>query len=133
MNLPQPRQAPTVDLEAAFARSVADQKEWERRAGEAQAKAAHAYARLIDHATGSDSGQARRIAQFIAAAYNGHDYAFDLFDLRALDVEISDDVLACMDALRWGKLDLHHLIPNGDEMVRNILRTWVPRKISPEE
>lgn len=133
MSLPQPRQAPTVDAAAAFAQLDADQKEWARRATEAQSKAAHAYARLIDHAMGTDSGQARRIAQFIAAAYNGHDYAFDLFDLRALDVEISDDMLACMDALRWGKLDLHNLIPNGDQKVRDVIRSWTPRKISSEE
>lgn len=132
MSLPPPRPAPSVDALAAFAQLNADQQAWARRAAEAQSKAAQAYARLIDHATRSDTGQARRIAQFIAATYNGHAYAFDLFDLRALDVDISDDMLVCMDALRWGKLDLHNLVPNGDAKVRSIIKDWAPRKISAE-
>ncbi len=100
---------------------------------EAQAKAAHAYARLIDIAAGSDTGQAARLAQFVAATYNGNAYAFNLFDLRTLDVPISDDMLACIDALRWGKADLYKLVPDGDAKVKGILRDWNLRKIAASE
>ena len=51
---------------------------------------------------------------FIAAAYNGDAFPFDLFELRAVDEAISDDMLLCIDALRWGQTDLHSLVPDGD-------------------
>jgi hypothetical protein len=34
--------------------------------------------------------------------------------LRAFDVAISDDMLYCLDALRWGRADLHTLVPDHD-------------------
>lgn len=85
---------------------MAKQDEWERRATQAQGCAAQAYERLMTIAERSDTGQACRIAQFIAGTYNGQ-FHFDLFDLRAMDVSIGDDMLACLDALRWGKADLY--------------------------
>ena len=56
---------------------------WAIRTRDAQAKAAQAYARLLALAEERDSGQIRRIAQFIASTYNGGAFPFDLFDLRA--------------------------------------------------
>jgi hypothetical protein len=67
----------------------------EARASEATAKGAQAFARLLDLAEQQDSGQIARIARFVAATYNGQDFPFDLFELRALDVDISDDMLLC--------------------------------------
>lgn len=133
MNLPKPTPAPEIDMSAVIAQLGADQQEWTRRTAEAQAKAAHAYARLIDIAASSDTGQAARVAQFVAATYNGNAYAFNLFDLRTLDVPISDDMLTCMDALRWGKADLYKLVPDGDAKVKGILRDWKLRKITASE
>jgi hypothetical protein len=129
MNLPKPQPAQPIDRTQLLAQLGAEQRDWERRAMEAQAKAAQAYARLIDTATKIDSGQSARVAQFIAATYNGHAYAFDLFDLRTLDVSISDDMLICMDALRWGKADLYTLVPDGDAKVKALLSNWSPKKI----
>ena len=100
------------------------QEQWARRAAEAQSKAAHAYARLIELAETRDSGQIRRIVEFIAATYNGQVFRFDPFDLRAVDVEISDDMLVCLDALRWGKADLYKLVPDGDRRVRAVIEAW---------
>jgi uncharacterized membrane protein len=100
------------------------QREYAARTQAAQAAAAQALARLIALAERSDSGQASRIAQFIAATYNGNAYTFDLFDLRAVDVEISDDMLSCLDALRWGKSDLYHLVPDGDRRIQSLCATW---------
>lgn len=131
MNLPPPRPASKTDAASLFAQLDADQKEWSRRAAEAQAKAAQAYARLIDIAASSDTGQASRVAQFIAATYNSNQYVFDLFALRPLDVPISDDMLTCLDALRWGKADLYKLVPDGDAKVKCILRDWDLRRITP--
>jgi hypothetical protein len=124
MNLPKPQQAQSLEASDVFAQLDAAQKEWSQRASVAQAQAAHAYARLIDIAEHSDTGQASRVASFLAATYNGHAYSFDLFDLRALDVPISDDMLIALDALRWGRSDLHNLIPDGESKVRRILKAW---------
>jgi len=101
-----------------------DMRKWADRAAKAQAAGAEAYARLLRQAEEGSSGQAARIARFIAATYNGTAFPLDLFELRAVDVEISDDMLLCLDALRWGKSDLYNLIPNGDERIRAMIKDW---------
>ena len=83
------------------------------RKGEATAKGGHAYQRLLQPAGTRDSGQVRRVALFVAATYNGEAFPFDLFELRAVEA-IGDDMLPCIDALRWGQSDLHSLVPDGD-------------------
>jgi hypothetical protein len=101
-----------------------DLDEWARRANEAQSAAAQAYARLLNLAETRDSGQIRRVAQFIASTYDGATFPFDLFELRALDVAISDDMLVCLDALRWGKADLYKLVPDGGRRVKAVCASW---------
>jgi len=99
-------------------------EEYAQRATAAQAKAAHAFERLLALAETRDSGQIARVVRFLASTYNGKAFPFDLFELRAVDVEISDDMLACLDALRWGKADLFKLVPNGDKRVRAVIDSW---------
>ena len=94
------------------------------RKGEATAKGGHAYQRLLQIAETRDSGQVHRIALFIAATYNGEAFPFDLFELRAVDEAISDDMLLCIDALRWGQADLYRLVPDGDRRVRAVIEKW---------
>ena len=94
------------------------------RKGEATAKGGHAYQRLLQLAETRDSGQVRRVVLFIAAAHNGEAFPFDLFELRAVDEAISDDMLLCIDALRWGQADLHSLVPDGDRRVRAVIEQW---------
>ena len=94
------------------------------RSSEATAKGGQAYARLLAMAETRNSGQIRRIAQFIASTYNGDAFRFDLFELRGLDVEVSDDMLLCLDALRWANADLYRLIPDGDQRVKAVIELW---------
>ena len=94
------------------------------RSGQATAQGGQAYARLLALAETRHSGQIARIARFIASTYNGEAFPFDPFDLRGLDLEISDDMLLCLDALRWGRTDLHSLIPDGDRRVRAVIELW---------
>ena len=54
---------------------------------------AQAFARLLKLAETRDSGQIPRIARFLAATYNGQAFQFDLFELRAVDIAISNDML----------------------------------------
>jgi hypothetical protein len=44
--------------------------------------------------------------------------------LRAVDIAISDDMLCCLDALRWGRADLHTLVPDGGARVRSVIDCW---------
>jgi hypothetical protein len=79
---------------------------------------------VVEVAERYDSGQARRVAGFLASTFNGDAYPFDLFELRALDVALADDALACIDALRWGKADLYKLIPDGERRMAAVLTSW---------
>jgi hypothetical protein len=100
------------------------EREWASRSSAAQAAAAQAFERLLALTERHDSGQVRRVARFLASTYNGEAFPFDLFELRAVDVEISDDMLICLDALRWGKADLYKLVPDGDQRVRAAIEAW---------
>ena len=91
------------------------------RSGEATAEGGEAYARLLTLAETHNFGQIPRIAKFIASTYNGDAFAFDLFELRALDIEISDDMLLCIDALRWGRANLYSLVPDDDKRVKAVI------------
>ncbi|MBL8302439.1 MAG: hypothetical protein JNM26_06670, partial [Ideonella sp.] len=46
---------------------------------------------------------------------------FDLYELRTVGKAIGDDMLLCLDALRWGRADPHTLVPDGDRRVRAVL------------
>lgn len=98
--------------------------EWASRADDATRQGAQAFARLLRLAEERHSGQIQRVARFIAAAYNGQAFPLDPFELRAVDVPISDDMLRCLDALRWGRADLHTLVPDGDARVRAVIERW---------
>lgn len=116
--------APSIDHDAFMAMRRADDEEWLRRANAAQAQAAHAFARLLKIAEESDTGQARKIALFIAGTFNGRSYPFDLYELRSLDVSIGDDMLICLDALRWARADLFKLVPDGESRVEAMIGNW---------
>lgn len=91
---------------------VRQQAEWDFRANEAAANAGRAFEQLLSLVeTGRDTGQVRAVAAFIAAVVGLH--RFDIYDLRALDVDLSDDVLVCIDAIRWRKSHLADLVHDG--------------------
>src|SRR5512134_3034988 len=83
------------EIEAAF-------DEYQSRSRAARAAGAQAFGRLLRLAEERDSGQIVRVVRFLAATYNGQAFPYDVFELRAVDVAISDDMLAYLDALRWG-------------------------------
>lgn len=97
--------------------------DFESRGRAATAAAAQALARLLELAETRESGQVRHIAAFLGAAWNGSRH-FDLYALRAVDVAISDDMLAVLDGLRWGKLAIGDLVPRGDARIQAALESW---------
>ena len=108
---------PLEEIEAAL-------DEYQTRSRAATAAGAQAFARLLHLAEERDSGQIGRVARFLAATYNAQAFPFDVFELRAVDVAISDDMLQCLDALRWGHADLHTLVPDGDRRMQAIIARW---------
>ena len=69
------------------------------------------------------TGQAGRLVRFLAALYNGYDYAFDLTELRALDTALAN---ACLDYLnydRLGQQEVHHHLSGGERE----LQGWIER------
>lgn len=100
------------------------EREWSERAQKAQAAAAQAYERLLTLTEKSSSGQVRRGAYFVAATFDGQTFPLDLFELRAVDVAIADDMLACLDALRWGRSDLYKLVPDGHSRILRMCEAW---------
>ncbi len=101
-----------------------DSESMQLRKSQATAQGGQAFLRLLTLAETGESGQARTVARFIASTYNGQDFPFDLYDLRLVDIAISDDMLTCLDALRWAQADLHTLVPDGDRRVRAVLAHW---------
>ena len=97
---------------------------FDTRSRQATQAGAQAFARLLELAEVRDSGQIRRIAGFLAATYNGQAFPLDPFELRSVDIAISDDMLCCLDALRWGRADLHTLVTDGDARVRAVIDRW---------
>jgi len=85
---------------------------------------AEAFARLLELAEERDSGQIQRVARFLASVYNGHAFQLDPFELRSVDIAISDDMLCCLDALRWARADLHTLVSDGDARMRAVIDRW---------
>jgi hypothetical protein len=78
---------------------------------------------FIETAIRQAGGQARPLVQFLVALYNGHDYAFDLTELRALDTELAN---ACLDYLnydRLGRQEVHHHLSGG----ATELQHWIER------
>ena len=67
------------------------------------------------------TGQAGKLVRFLAAIYNGYDFAFDLTELRALDTELAN---ACLDYLsydRLAKAEVHRHLAGGDKE----LKRWI--------
>ncbi len=94
-----------------------------QRATDATLVGAEAFDRLLCLAESRQSGQIRRIALFIGACWNGCRH-FDFYDFRSLDVEIGDDMMAVLDALRWAKVSVEDLAPNGYKRIVNVLEIW---------
>lgn len=108
----------------AFNEIDRQEREWQDRSRVAQTEATEAFSRLLCLAEAHDSGQIRTIAKFIASTFDSSTFPFDLFDLRTVDVNISDDMLICLDALRWGKADLYKLVPDGHQRVLDVCAAW---------
>lgn len=95
-----------------------------RRPDHATEAGAAGFARLLILAEDRSSGQIARVAACLASTYNGQAFPLDPFELRAVDIDIGDDMLRCLDALRWARADLHTLVPDGDARLQRVIQRW---------
>jgi hypothetical protein len=76
---------------------------------------------LREHPT---TGQAGRLARFLAGVYNGSDYPFDLTELRGLDTALAN---ACLDYLNYDRLakrEVHHHLAGGDRALHQWIKDY---------
>lgn len=78
--------------------------------------------RLLCIAERSIAGQASSVAEFIASM-QGY-VRFDIFNLRAVDEEISNDMLTCLEVIRWGKVPITDLLAGGAERAEAVSHKW---------
>lgn len=87
-----------------------------------------AYDRLLTLAETRDSGQIARIAGFIAATFNWHEYRWDWSDIRCLDLPIAADFLAVLAYQASGGNEYpYNLAPNGEKRAEGVVKAWKGR------
>jgi hypothetical protein len=121
-------EAAAAELDAAWRKIVSDQElnRAVRQGDLAIPERAQSALSMIETAIreNPNSGQARRLVQFVAALYNGYDYPFDLTELRALDARLAD---ACLDYLnydRLGKREVDRHLSGGEKELRQWLMDY---------
>jgi hypothetical protein len=117
------REVDPAEKAARAKRYAQQQVEYRARSADATEKGAVAFGRLLALAETRDSGQIEKVAAFIGACWNGKRH-FDLFDLRAVDAVIGDDMLAVLEALRWGQRAIENMVPEGNRRIVDMLTAW---------
>lgn len=78
--------------------------------------------RLLRRAEERDARHRRDILAFVAAVWNNK--ALPLVTLRGLDQEVGDDMVAVLDAFRYGRLNLAEHVEGGPRRVARVLKDW---------
>lgn len=81
-----------------------------------------AFERLLCLAETRDSGQIRRVAEFLAVCWG--DRQLDPVDLRSLDEQIGDDMMAVLNAIRHGDVAVYTMAEGARHRVPKVLRAW---------
>ncbi len=97
---------------------------WTDCGDEALIDAAQALARLLGRAEGKGARRSKRIAQFFAAVGDSAIVVWPPRDMQADDLTINDDMLLCLNALRWHRPSLIALIPDGDRRIWQVISDW---------
>ena len=78
--------------------------------------------RLLRRAEERDARHRRDILSFLSALWNNR--ALPLVTLRGLDPAVGDDMLAVLDAFRWGRLSLVEQVEGGGRRFARVLKDW---------
>ena len=75
------------------------------------------------------TGQGHRLRRFLLGLYNGPEWPFDLTDLRNLDRDLQQDVLAVLQLDWHGGREVHKYIEDGNRL---FLRWWEEERPEPD-
>jgi hypothetical protein len=81
-----------------------------------------AFDRLLRRAEERDARHRRDILFFVAAVWNNK--PLPLVTLRGLEQSVGDDMLAVLDAFRYGRLNLPEHVEGGPRRVAKALKDW---------
>lgn len=76
--------------------------------------------RLLRRAEERDTRHRRDILAFVAAVWNNK--PLPLVTLRGLEQAVGDDMMAVLDAFRWGRLNLAEHVEGGPRRVARVLK-----------
>jgi len=98
--------------------------EWTRGDSQALSDAGSALTRLLTRAEELGVRRSKRIAQFLSTVDQKDIVVWPARDMREDEVAISDDMLLCLNALRWQRKALMELVPDGNRRLVNVVRAW---------
>ena len=78
-----------------------------------------AFDRLLRRLEEHDTAHAQDIAQFLAAVWNNQ--PLPLATLRGVGADVGDDMVAVLDAFRWGRLSLVEQVPGGAKRLKAVI------------
>lgn len=70
------------------------------------------------------TGQGGRVARILLGLYNGHRFPLDLTNLRSLDYEIMEDVLAVLRMDANAYQEVHLYFENGGRIFEKLADDW---------
>lgn len=70
------------------------------------------------------TGQGGRVARILLGLYNGHRFPLDLTNLRSLDYEILEDVLAILRMDANAYQEVHRYFDNGGLIFEKLADDW---------
>ncbi len=92
-----------------------------------------AFERLLSMTEARSSGQIEIIAKFLWSTWHRSvESRFDIFDLRCLDTEISDDMFAVMDAVRWKEIPVSGFTEDLSRRMPAMAEAWGIFKVQVE-
>ena len=81
-----------------------------------------AFDRLLRRAEERDVRHRRDILAFMATVWNNK--SLPLVTLRGLEQSVGDDMMAVLDAFRYGRLNLAEHVDGGPRRVARVLKEW---------
>jgi len=105
-------------------------EQYRQRAQQAAARGAQSLNRLLLVAEGKEDtinlqvsdSNAAVVASFLSDIAGN--FCFQFVDLRCLEDGLDDDIMNCIDAIRWGRQDLFESVPNGVQRTLAVCRDW---------
>lgn len=79
--------------------------------------------RLVEVAL-RDTGQSEVCGRFLLGLYNGPLYSFDLTEVRRLDSDLLEDLLAVLRMDASPIKEIHELVENGEAIFHNLRMSW---------